>query len=98
MVDSEIPSPSKNEHTEIVGSTKLTIKERFYSYLRSHAPFAQILLNLFTLGAVGCLLGRIPIPLFKIFEVFGLPLVAISVAGFLFMAFCDYLIKSSRKR
>lgn len=39
MVDSEIPSPSKNEHTEIVGSTKLTIKERFYSYLRSHAPF-----------------------------------------------------------
>lgn len=98
MVDSEIPDKPKNEHAEIASSTKQAIKERFYSYLRSHAPFAQILLNLFTLGAVGCLLGQIPIPLFKIFEVFGLPLVAISVAGFLFMAFCDYLIKSSRKR
>lgn len=98
MADSEIPGKSKNEHTEIAGSTKLTMKERFISYLRSHAPFAQILLNLFTLGAVECLLGQIPIPLFKIFEVFGLPLVAISVAGFLFMAFCDYLIKSNRKR
>ena len=98
MADSEIPNKPKNKHTEIVGSTKLTMKERFYSYMCSHAPFAQILLNLFTLGAVGCLLGQIPIPLFKIFEVFGLPLVAISVAGFLFMAFCDYLIKSNRKR
>jgi hypothetical protein len=98
MADSEIPDKPKNEHTEIIGSTKLTVKERFYSYMRSHAPFAQILLNLFTLGAVECLLGQVPIPLFKIFEIFGLPLVAISVAGFLFMAFCDYLVKSSRKR
>lgn len=98
MADSEIPDKPKNEHTEIIGSTKLTVKERFYSYMRSHAPFAQILLNLFTLGAVECLLGQVPIPLFKIFEIFRLPLVAISVAGFLFMAFCDYLVKSSRKR
>lgn len=98
MADSDIPDKPKNEHTEIIGSTKLTVKERFYSYMRSHAPFAQILLNLFTLGAVECLLGQVPIPLFKIFEIFGLPLVAISVAGFLFMAFCDYLVKSSRKR
>lgn len=98
MVDPENPNPTRNEHTETASNTKLTIKERFYSYMRSHAPFAQILLNLFTLGAVGCLLGQIPIPLYKIFEVFGLPLVAISVAGLLFMAFCDYLIKSSRKR
>lgn len=97
MVDSEIPNKPKNEHTEIVSSTKLTMKERFYSYLRSHAPFAQILLSLFSLGAVECLLGQVPIPLFKIFEVLGLPLVTTSVAGFLFMAFCDYLIKSSRK-
>lgn len=99
MADSDIPDKPKNEHTEIVGSTKLTVKERFYSYMRSHAPFAQILLNLFTLGAVGCLLGQVPIPLFKIFEIFGLPTVAVSVAGFLFMAFCDYIIKKgSRKR
>lgn len=98
MVDSENRNPTRNEYTETVSSTKLTVKERFYSYMRSHTPFAQILLNLFTLGAVECLLGQVPIPLFKIFEIFGLPLVAISVAGFLFMAFCDYLIKSSRKR
>ena len=98
MADSDIPDKPKNEHTEIIGSTKLTVKERFYSYMRPHAPFAEILLNLFTLGAVECLLGQVPIPLFKIFEIFGLPLVAISVAGFLFMAFCDYLVKSSRKR
>lgn len=98
MADSEIPDKPKNEHTEIVGSTKLTIKERFYSYMRSHAPFAQILLSLFTLGAVECLLGQVPIPIFKIFEALGLPLVSISVSGFLFMAFCDYLIKSSNKR
>lgn len=98
MADSEIPDKPKNEHTEIIGSTKLTIKERFYSYMRSHAPFAQILLSLFTLGAVECLLGQVPIPIFKIFEALGLPLVSISVSGFLFMAFCDYLIKSSNKR
>lgn len=98
MADSDIPDKPKNEHTEIIGSTKLTVKERFYSYMRSHAPFAQILLSLFTLGAVECLLGQVPIPLFKIFEIFGLPTVAVSVTGFLFMAFCDYLIKSSRKR
>lgn len=98
MTDSDIPDKPKNEHTEIIGSTKLTVKERFYSYMRSHAPFAQILLSLFTLGAVECLLGQVPIPLFKIFEIFGLPLVTSSVAGFLFMAFCDYLVKSSRKR
>jgi hypothetical protein len=98
MADSKIPNKPKNEHAEIVGSTKLTIKERFYSYMCSHAPFAQILLSLFVLGAVECLLGQIPIPLFKIFEVFGVPLVAISGTGFLFMAFCDYLIKSNRKR
>lgn len=98
MIEPETPNPTRNEYTETVSSTKLTVKERFYSYMRPHAPFAQILLNLFTLGAVECLLGQVPIPLFKIFEIFGLPLVAISVAGFLFMAFCDYLVKSSRKR
>ena len=98
MADSDIPDKPKNEHTEIVGSTKLTVKERFVSYLRSHEPIAQILLSLFVLGAVECLLGQIPIPLFKIFEVLGLPTISISVAGLLFMAFCDYLIKSSRKR
>lgn len=91
-------NPNRNEHTEIAGSTKQTVKERFISYLRSHAPFAQILLSLFVLGAVECLLGQVPIPLFKIFAVFGLPLVTFSIAGFLFLAFCDYLIKSSRKR
>ena len=52
MVDSENRNPTRNEYTETVSSTKLTVKERFYSYMRSHAPFAQILLNLFTLGAV----------------------------------------------
>lgn len=99
MVDSEIPDKPKNEHTEIVGSTKQTIKERFYSYMYSHAPFAQILLSLFVLGVAECLLGQVPIPLFKIFEIFGLPTVAVSVAGFLLMAFCDYIIKKgSRKR
>lgn len=98
MVDSENRNPTRNEYTETVSSTKLTVKERFYSYMRSHAPFAQILLNLFTLGAVECLLGQVPIPLFKIFEVFGVPLVAISGTGSLFMAFCDYLVKSNRKR
>lgn len=98
MVDSENRNPTRNEYTETVSSTKLTVKERFYSYMCSHAPFAQILLNLFTLGAVECLLGQVPIPLFKIFEVFGVPLVAISGTGFLFMAFCDYLVKSNRKR
>lgn len=98
MADSDIPDKPKNEHAEIIGSTKLTFKERFYSYMCSHAPFAQILLSFFVLGVVECLLGQVPIPLFNIFEVLGLPLVAISVAGFLFMAFCDYLIKSSRKR
>jgi hypothetical protein len=98
MVDSEIPNPTQNEHTETASNTKLTVKERINSYLLSHAPFAQILLSLFTLGAVECLLGQVPIPLFKIFEIFGLPTVTISVAGFLFMAFCDYLIKGSRKR
>jgi hypothetical protein len=98
MADSEIPDKPKNEHAEIISSTKLTVKERFYSYLRSHAPFAQILLSFFVLGVVECLLGQVPILPFKIFEVFGLPTVAVSVAGFLFMAFCDYLIKSSRKR
>jgi hypothetical protein len=40
MADSDIPDKPKNEHAEIIGSTKLTVKERFYSYMRSHAPFA----------------------------------------------------------
>lgn len=98
MVDSENRNPTRNECTETVSSTKQTVKERFVSYLRSHAPIAQILLSLFVLGAVECLLGQSPIPLFKIFEVLGLPAISISVAGLLFMAFCDYLIKSNRKR
>lgn len=98
MTDSDIPDKPKNEHTEIIGSTKLTVKERFYSYMRSHAPFAQILLSLFTLGAVECLLGQVPIPLFKIFGALGLPTISISIAGLLFLAFCDYLIRGSRKR
>lgn len=98
MIEPEHPNPTRNEYTETASSTKLTVKERFVSYLRSHEPIAQILLSLFVLGAVECLLGQIPIPLFKIFEVLGLPTISISVPGLLFMAFCDYLIKSSRKR
>lgn len=98
MVEPESPNPTRNEHTETVSNTKLAMKERINSYMYTHSPFIQILLSLFVLGAVECLLGQVPIPLFKIFEVLGLPTVSISIAGLLFLAFYDYLIRGSRKR
>ena len=99
MIESENPNPSRNGHTETASNTKLTMKERISSYMFTHSPFIQILLSLFVLGAIECLLAQVPIPLFKIFGALGLPTVSISVAGLLFLTFCDYLIKKgSRKR
>ena len=98
MADSEIPNKPKNEHTEIVGSTKLTMKERINSYSRPYSPYIQFLWCMFVVGVVGALLGRLPIPLFRLFDILFILLVPPSILGFALLAFWGFASRNTRKR
>lgn len=98
MVEPENPNPSQNEHTETASSTKLTMKERINSYLRPYSPYIQFLWCMFVVGVVGTLLGRLPIPLFKLFYILLFPLVPLSIMGFLLLAFWGFASRNTRKR
>lgn len=98
MVEPESPNPTRNEHTETVSNTKLTMKERINSYLRPYSPYIQFLWCMFVVGVVGALLGRLPIPLFKLFDILFILLVPPSILGFVLLAFWGFASRNIRKR
>lgn len=77
--------------------TKLTVKERINYYLRPYSPYIQFLSNLFMIGVIGTLLGQLPIPLFRLFDILCFPLIPLSILGFILLAFWGFALRVTRK-
>lgn len=78
--------------------TKLKVKERINYYLRPYSPCIQFLSNLFMIGVTGTLLGQLPIPLFRLFDILCFPLIPLSILGFVLLAFWGFESRDTRKR
>lgn len=98
MIESENPNPTRNGHAGTASNTKLTMKERINSYLRPYSPYIQFLWCMFSVGIVGALLGRLPIPLFRLFDILFILLVPPSILGFVLLAFWGFVSRNTRKR